>query len=238
MDNNFYIKEGYHPNTVNLTLDVSGEQTYWDDQRLKTAEVFQHAVYSEALRWAKAKKINRILDVGSGPPVKLEKLKYRIGDEVQIWLIDQPSISSFIGSRWPGYKFIPSDLEFVDINFSEKFDLIICADVIEHLVNPLALLRFMYDTLSPNGRIFLSTPERDLLRGQECLSSPHPMHIREWNFQELQHFLTAAGFIVTDQLFIPPKKMFRGDIFVSKILGILGVRHPIFHSCQLAILGK
>lgn len=238
MDNNYYIKDGYQPNTVNLTLDVSVERAYWDDQRLKTAEVFQHAVYYEALRWAKAKKIHRILDVGSGPPVKLEKLKYRSLGVVQIWLMDQPSISTLIGSRWPEYKFIPADLERLDINLSEKFDIIICADVIEHLVNPLALIRFMYDTLSPNGRIFLSTPERDLLRGQECLSSPHPMHVREWNSQELQNFLTAAGFVVTDQLYIPPKRMFRGDIHVSKILGILGVRSPIFHACQLAILRK
>jgi SAM-dependent methyltransferase len=239
MEKDFFIKKGYQPNRINLTLDSPGGETYWDEQRLKTAEVFQHAVYSEALNWAKKNKVNRILDVGSGPPVKLEELKTQFGSgELEIWLMDQPSLSELIRKRWQHYKFIPADLETVSVDLPIKFDLIICADVIEHLVDPLNLLKFLYANLSTEGRIFLSTPERDLLRGEKCLNSPHPMHIREWNSQELRCLLNAAGFAVTAQKLLPPKRLFLGDIWASKLLDFLRVRHAMLHSCQMAILAK
>lgn len=36
-------------------------------------------------------------------------------------------------------------------NLPEKYDLIICADVLEHVKNPQALLRKLYDSLKSNG---------------------------------------------------------------------------------------
>jgi len=40
----------------------------------------------------------------------------------------------------------------------QKFDCIICADVLEHLVDPLGLIRELYKHLNTEGRIIISLP--------------------------------------------------------------------------------
>ena len=69
-------------------------------------------------------------------------------------------------------------------------DLLICADVIEHLADPLELI----ETINA-GRwrhCVISTPERDLARGVNDLGPPkNPRHVREWNTGEFVRFLRA-----------------------------------------------
>jgi hypothetical protein len=70
--------------------------------------------------------------------------------------------------------------------------LVICSDVIEHLVNPTELLRFLYDTAAVT---LLSTPERDLSRGTDHWGPPqNEAHVREWNLAELHALLEDFGF--------------------------------------------
>lgn len=46
---------------------------------------------------------------------------------------------------------------YIDLNF-QKFDAIICQEVIEHIENPWELMRLINKLLKPNGLVFLSTP--------------------------------------------------------------------------------
>lgn len=56
-------------------------------------------------------------------------------------------------------------IDFATSDLSELrphgFDFIIANDVIEHLPNPLKLLRDMYDAIRPGALMFLSAPDRD-----------------------------------------------------------------------------
>ena len=45
-----------------------------------------------------------------------------------------------------------------DADLGERFDIVFLGDVIEHVDNPVALLRFGGRHLAPNGRILVSTP--------------------------------------------------------------------------------
>jgi len=72
--------------------------------------------------------------------------------------------------------------------------VIVCADVLEHLVDPthvLALLRRWLD-IAPIA--LLSTPERDLVRGPDHIGPPpNPSHVREWNLAEAERLLVSAA---------------------------------------------
>ncbi len=45
-----------------------------------------------------------------------------------------------------------------DVDLGERFDLVFIGDVIEHVENPSALLRFSARHLAASGRLFVSTP--------------------------------------------------------------------------------
>jgi len=51
-----------------------------------------------------------------------------------------------------------------DVDIGERFDRVICGDVIEHVDNPVKLLKFLGRHLTPGGKIFVSTPNPYCLR--------------------------------------------------------------------------
>lgn len=70
--------------------------------------------------------------------------------------------------------------------------MIICADVIEHLLDPDELLRWLSSI--PFKKIVFSTPDRSFLVNElrsSCeMGPPHnPHHVREWNFQEFERYI-------------------------------------------------
>ena len=56
----------------------------------------------------------------------------------------------------------------------QSFDAVVCSDVIEHVAEPLTLLREIKRLLKPGGRLVLTTP----IRLTE--HSPDPNHVQEW----------------------------------------------------------
>jgi hypothetical protein len=76
-----------------------------------------------------------------------------------------------------------------------KKAVIVCADVIEHLVNPLPLLHTIKNWLVDAPVAIISTPDRVLNRGVHHLGPPdNPKHVREWEVDEFRCFLEATGF--------------------------------------------
>ena len=70
------------------------------------------------------------------------------------------------------------------------FDTIIMLDVIEHLSNPVAILRDLKRCLKKDGVLFLSTPEWHFHRIAD------PYHVNEYTIDELGNQLTRTGFQV------------------------------------------
>jgi 2-polyprenyl-3-methyl-5-hydroxy-6-metoxy-1,4-benzoquinol methylase len=86
------------------------------------------------------------------------------------------------------------DIEDPSAELGRRFDLLMAVDVIEHLLNPDALLRFLYLHAHTRSVVVLSTPERDLRRGPgDCGPPANPAHVREWNGTELQAYLRSTG---------------------------------------------
>jgi SAM-dependent methyltransferase len=194
----YCIKPGYRPNGVPVTMDVVTQGTYWDPHRIASARYYQFGVYERAARLIRTNGLASLVDVGCGVGMKLAWLHERL-PEVRVVGIDQPHAVEFCRSHHPWGTWIVDDFERPSPEFAEvRGDLVICADVIEHLMDPDLLLRYLRQRLAPGGRVLLSTPERDLVRGEDCQHSPNPAHVREWNRSELARYLTSRGFRILE----------------------------------------
>jgi 2-polyprenyl-3-methyl-5-hydroxy-6-metoxy-1,4-benzoquinol methylase len=65
-------------------------------------------------------------------------------------------------------------------------DMIICADVIEHIKNPDSVLQY-FEYLKPKV-IVISTPDRDLLLNYNG-PPKNPAHVREWSYKEFSEYI-------------------------------------------------
>lgn len=78
------------------------------------------------------------------------------------------------------------------------FDLITIYHVIEHLIDPIATLKRLKKLLSPEGILFIETPNLGSLgakiRGENWSNIIPPEHINYYNHKSLSNSLTIAGF--------------------------------------------
>ncbi len=163
---------------MNNTIDENRESKYWNKYRINKSASYQYDVYKFASSLVSGKK-DKVVDIGCGPATKLVKI---IGKKTKnIIGLDQDSAIQFCKKQYKFGSFYKVDLESVGNNFNkvQNPNLIICSDVIEHLINPDNLLRLIKKIANQNTHIVISTPDRDKLRGESCMKSNKKEHIRE-----------------------------------------------------------
>lgn len=232
---NFFCKEGYIVNDEARTLDFSESDVYWTQERIDASSRYQYHVYKLAAKIAKQFEYSSGMDLGCGPGTKAKSFLSKALKDVT--LVDQPSSAVLARAILPQAVFVGTNLENCVAILDRKFDLIVCADVLEHLYNPLPCLTFAYNHLAPLGTVIFSTPERDVLRGKNCTYSPHPSHVREWNCTEFKDLLEYSGFEIIQQMCLPAGKLSR---IVAPFRTILNpLLHPTsWNSCQVAVCKK
>ena len=125
----------------------------------------------------------------------------------------------------PGYrKFWQHDLDNGLPDINESYDLICCCEGIEHVGNPLLLLRAFYQRLKMGGSLIITTPNiwypqsrlQFLIRGffpsfpalvgKQIHFGCH-MHITPWSFPQLYLYLKLAGFGMPDLINEPHRNL-------------------------------
>jgi 2-polyprenyl-3-methyl-5-hydroxy-6-metoxy-1,4-benzoquinol methylase len=113
---------------------------------------------------------------------------------------------------YPRTEAIPADIRWVQGDLNDRlplgdgsFDLIVAAEVIEHLENPRAMCRELFRLLRPGGRVVVSTPNNESWRALVALivrghfvafgDTSYPAHITPLVRQDLDHVLAEAGFV-------------------------------------------
>ena len=89
--------------------------------------------------------------------------------------------------------------DILTLNLPENhFDLITIYHVIEHLIDPLPVLKNLQKLLKPEGILFIETPNLDSLgakiRGKNWSNIIPPEHINYYSPKSLANSLTIAGF--------------------------------------------
>lgn len=135
-------------------------------------------------------KSENILDIGCGCP---EKLKMFIGFAKNIYGIDTEKVVSKIEKKYTFGKWFAKDLSKSEEIIFQKFDMILCADVIEHIEDPNVLVDFIKKQALSHTQIILSTPDRESLNNND--GPPLDMsHYREWKFDEFKEYILKSGF--------------------------------------------
>lgn len=216
MINKYFLPKDYIENKVAYTheLNQSGKE-YWDERRIKNALLYQHYVYSTALRFFKEKKFEQIADVGCGPGEKLFRIHKNLPN-LKIIGIDQPLAIDYCKKHHKFGKWLNDDFEKPKLSL--QVDAAICSDVIEHLLNPDILLSYLKSIVKPGGYIILSTPDRDTLHGIKCKKPKNKHHIREWNFVELKNYILSHNFEITKHFKSFPVKFSFTKLFYMEII--------------------
>jgi SAM-dependent methyltransferase len=230
--NNYFIKEDYHPNLIQATYNTDKNEIFWNDNRIHNADTLQYYVYDFCKKLIKKYRFHKVMDVGCGPPVKIRKM-FDL-QTIELTLIDQPSIEKMVKNIIPVARFIGLNLENIKINLNERFQLIICCDVVEHLIDPDKCISFIKKHLTDNGLAVFSTPERDFRRGIHCSSCTKKEHVREWNRDEFAMYIKSHGFKIKDHTLLPQKRTNPAEYFISRILKKF-IKAPKWSSCQVVV---
>jgi len=191
----YWIKKGYRSNE---------QPTHYDDS-LEDSQIYQLDVYKHAAAIATDRKVESVLDIGCGLGTKL--VNYIAPLCPNITGIDSEYAIAACRERHPSGEWLVLDLEAPNLYLDTLFDLVICADVIEHLINPDHLLNLIKASTHPESRVVLSTPERDLRRGPDDFGPPQNLaHVREWNSEEFLDYLGSKGFQVHDHRIVQLKE--------------------------------
>lgn len=204
MNSNYFIKPGYITNEINQTWEES-PQEYWTDERLKSSLLYQYYVYQTVAILFKEHQMKRLMDVGCGPATKIKHFFTSLTNDIT--LIDQPTVEPLIRQQLDDFEFISTDLGTIELELDVKQDMIICADVVEHLMNPDSCMKFIYSSLQSDGIAIFSTPERDFLRGKDSNQCQKPSHVREWNSTEFASYLKSHGFTIIQHDWFPQARI-------------------------------
>jgi hypothetical protein len=167
---NYFIHDGYQHRAEAIYFDDTENSDEWQDEVYKFArEVFDQ------------RELKTVCDVGCGSAYKL--LKY-FRDRSAIG-VDVAKTCAWLRKKYPHLVWM--ELDFKDPP-SLQADLVIAADVIEHLCDPDELLSYLAK-INPKY-VILSTPDRNLLRAGTHNGPPrNPAHTREWSFAEFEAYV-------------------------------------------------
>jgi hypothetical protein len=176
----FCLRAGYRPNLApSYFPDVEGDL------------VFQPHVYELAGLLAERAGCERVIDVGC----RVGKLA-ALASRFATLGIDHGANLEMARAR--GLHCVAQDLEAGLPELEPEAlrrAVVVCADVVEHLVDPSALLAGLSGWARACPYVLLSTPDRVRVRGYGDLGPPaNPAHVREWNADEFDALLTRYGF--------------------------------------------
>jgi SAM-dependent methyltransferase len=160
------------------------EPLHHDDTGL--SDEYQREVYEYAREVMRAGGLRTVLDIGCGSGHKL--LQY-LGEYETTGTELEPCLS-WLSRTHPQRRWLNAAASEEN---PAGYDLIVCSDVIEHLLDPDALLARI--RAIPSRFVLFSTPDRQVLASDARWSAPldgpplNPCHVREWTFEEFQQYL-------------------------------------------------
>jgi len=81
------------------------------------------------------------------------------------------------------------------IDVCGKFDIVICADVLEHLINPIVMIRTIVEHLKDDGYAVISTPDAETIAKNVKVN---PGHRRAWNEDRFVKLLKDGGLKIVE----------------------------------------
>ncbi len=162
----------------------------------------------------KNKKINKVLDAGSGIGIYSFWLSKKFKDSVvDGWEIDKTKLE--FSKKFAkelninNTNLLYGDVTKPSLKNKNKYDLIVNIDVLEHIDNFEDVLKNFHNLLSKGGYLFIHTPQKDQKRIFKSLENwHHEGHVHEgFSPSELKKTLIKIGF---------------GDVWTRETFGFFG----------------
>jgi Methyltransferase domain len=174
---NYFIHDGYKYRT---------EVSYFDDTG--NADEWQREVYRFAREVFDERHLSKVCDIGCGSAFKL----LRHFANCEIVGFDINLTCEWLRKKYPAHTWVELDFKNPP---ATRADLVIAADVIEHVLYPEELFSFVL-ALNPQYVVF-STPDRNLLNNGTHDGPPlNSAHIREWSYAEFQAYVGSRFKVV------------------------------------------
>ncbi|MDZ7732907.1 MAG: bifunctional glycosyltransferase/class I SAM-dependent methyltransferase [Acidimicrobiia bacterium] len=162
----YYGDEISHVNGLRYAWDVSAHVVRYRLQRMgfgsgdlvfarrtyedKAAEDSSHGVVVD---WLRERSPRRVLDVGCDDGSLAARFRAAGHEVTGVDAEEHPETKVRLD------RFVRADLDGgLPAAVGEDYDIVVAADVLEHLRNPEALLRRFHDVLRPNGSVVVSVP--------------------------------------------------------------------------------
>ena len=181
------------------------EEKYWTKasnypkQILKGRKPFYKRFWVRYLK--KIRPVGKLLDLGCGEGIFLEYAE-------QFYCSHGVDISEFAISiarkRCSSAKFDVSNANNICL-LNEKFDIIVCFDMLEHLTDPTVVLQKCGQLLNDNGLLIISVPNissiGQRLKGEKWHGTYDPTHVSLLSKTEWIDRIQNSGFKVIDTFY-------------------------------------
>ena len=160
-----------------------------------------HGTRAAAFRWVPPNV--RVLDVGCGFG---ESLGYHLARGCDAHGVEADANILRVGERY-GLQvrhglFDPKDYP------AASFDVVTLDQVIEHLADPIQVLRGIHQVLKPNGQLIVSTPNAGgwgaRLFGKRWIHWHAPYHLQFFSRASMARAADAAGFVLERRVTVTP----------------------------------
>jgi hypothetical protein len=165
---------------------------------------WQKEVYLFCRDFMKSNNLLSVIDVGCGSAYKLTTI---LNDFDTIGIETEPCYT-YLKKTYPDFKWLLSgEIEKSFKLYDEIYnsDVVICSDVIEHIVNPNILVDYL---LSLKSKYYIiSSPCREILCNHPKFTNNHkkswngpplnPCHVREWTMEEFKQYISKNFNIIS-----------------------------------------
>lgn len=136
--------------------------------------------------------VKTVLDVGCGTGHFLSEL-HKLHPSLKLYGSDFSEESVKISKNaLPNAEFFILDVYNITPDFNEKYDLVICSEVLEHLLQPEEALKNIFSLLSENGKLVLAVPNGRI--------DTYGGHINFWSPESWKVFVENTLHLQTDQM--------------------------------------
>lgn len=166
-------------------------------------------IHESLMRLLRNRKINSALEIGIGAGELAFEVP-SLSENLEFLGIDSSTVGvtkARAKLRLPRFHFVVCDARHLPLQ-SNKFDTVVCSEVIEHVLNPERLLAEANRALTIGGQLILTTPNPDALvyfmprvmakiHGRFNYKSKQPIS-NLMEIRKLRKMLSEAGFLVLE----------------------------------------
>lgn len=203
------------------TYEHRNEPAYFNDV-LDDSTAWQADVYRQAAQFAQNIHARHLIDLGCGNGKKLKPY----ADDFKILGVDFGANLDAFAANKVG-QFLVCDFNQNPLPPTVFTDsVVICADVIEHIPDPTALVKTLKNACESAEYVLVSTPDRQrVYKGEHNGPPGNPYHCREWTNAELVQWFRSENLPVQWYGWTVSNDRRRDQVWTSLV--VLSKRHLV-----------